>query len=339
MRVLTAILLCACSAPPVAAPRSADQIAIVVAETDVQGARLVAIDERGDRRFDLLEPPDAIVRDTHPAVSPDGRWVVFASTRSKPTHLWIAPLRVGGKPTQLTTGDGEDAHPTWTRDGRAIVFASTRAGGEFRLFEIELESRRITQLTNASGHQVTPTIAATGAIIYTSITPADGGSVTSRIERREPSGEIKALTQGPGDASPSLSPDDRVLAFARPTAHAAGLDGDLFTMPASGGEAAPFVDLPLTDEGGPVWSPDGRYLFATSVLRGAAGNAVFSSVIVVDTSVKPRTARMLKDRAGAVARLTPAITRAPLDTNALAADPEYLPELARIIAAATANSK
>jgi Tol biopolymer transport system component len=339
MRVLIAISLCACSAPPVAAPRTADEIAIVVSETDVQGARLVAIDERGDRRFDLLEPPDAIVRDTHPAVSPDGRWVVFASTRSQSTHLWIAPMRAGGRPTQLTTGAGEDAHPSWTRDGRAIVFASTREGGTFHLFEIELESRRTKQLTDAAGHQVTPSIAASGAIIYTAITPTDGGGVISRIERREPSGEITALTEGPGDSSPSLSPNGRVVAFVRPAVHQAGVDGDLFTMPASGGEAAPLVDVPLTDEGGPVWSPDGRYLFATSVLRGALGNAVFSSVIVVDTSVKPRTARMLKDRAGAVARLTPAITRARLDTNALAAVPEYLPELARIIAAATANTK
>jgi hypothetical protein len=52
-----------------------------------------------------------------------------------------------------------------------------------------------------------------------------------------------------------------------------------------------------------------------------------------------QVARMLKDRSGPVARLTPAITRAPLDQNALAADPEYLPELARIMAAAMANSK
>lgn len=337
MRILVAITICACSAPPPVAPQAApDRIAIVVSETDVQGARLVAIDERGDRRFDLLEPPDAIVRDTHPAVSPDGKWIVFASTRTNPRHLWLAPVARAAVAEQLTSGAGEDDHPTWSRDGKSIVFASTRADGRFHIFSIDVQKREPTQLTSGDGHQVTPAVTADGTVFYTSIQPS-GDAVVSKIEKRSPSGEITAVTTGPGDASPSLSPDGKTLAFVRPVEHAAGPDSDLFI--ATTDDATSLVDLPLTDEGGPVWSPDGRYLFATSVLRGALGNAVFSSVIVIDLHAKPRVARMLKDRSGPVARLTPAITRAPLDQNALATDPEYLPELARIMAAAMANSK
>jgi Tol biopolymer transport system component len=319
----------------VAAPATAtDRIAIVVTETNVQGARLVAIDERGDRRFDLLEPVDAVVRDTHPAVSPDGKWLVFASTRTKPGHLWLAPIARAAIAQQLTAGDGEDDHPTWSRDGRSIVFSSTRADGRFHIFSVDVKARQLQQLTSGDGHQVTPTMTADGTIFYTAIEPS-GDGVVSRIEKRSPSGEITAVTTGPGDTSPSLSPDGKTLAFVRPVQHDAGPDADLFIA----GDDKALIELPLTDEGGPVWSPDGRYLFATSVLRGALGNAVFSSVIVIDLHAKPRVARMLKDRSGPVARLTPAITRAPLDQNALATDPEYLPELARIMAAAMANSK
>jgi Tol biopolymer transport system component len=336
VRVLFLCLIVACSAPhPVAAPATAtDRVAIVVTETNVQGARLVAIDERGDRRFDLLEPVDAVVRDTHPAVSPDGKWLVFASTRTKPSHLWVAPIARAAIAEQLTSGDGEDDHPTWSRDGQSIVFSSTRADGRFHIFRVDVKARRLEQLTSDDGHQVTPTITDDGTIYYTSIKPS-GDGVESRIEKRSPSGEITPVTSGPGDTSPSLSPDGKTLAFVRPVEHAAGPDADLFIA----GEDKALIELPLTDEGGPVWSPDGRYLFATSVLRGALGNAVFSSVIVIDLHAKPRVARMLKDRSGPVARLTPAITRAPLDQNALAADPEYLPELARIMAAAMASSK
>lgn len=335
MRVLLLFLIVACSAPPpVAAPAASDRIAIVVTETNVQGARLVAIDERGDRRFDLLAPVDAVVRDTHPAVSPDGKWLVFASTRTKPSHLWLAPIARAAVAEQLTMGDGEDDHPTWSRDGQSIVFSSTRADGRFHIFALDVKARQLQQLTSGEGHQVTPTITADGTIFYTSITPV-GDGVESRIEKRSPSGEITAVTSGPGDTSPSLSPDGKTLAYVRPVEHDAGPDADLFIA----GHDQALIELPLTDEGGPVWSPDGRYLFATSVLRGALGNAVFSSVIVIDLHAKPRVARMLKDRSGPVARLTPAITRAPLDQNALATDPEYLPELARIMAAAMANSK
>ena len=42
-------------------------------------------------------------------------------------------------------------------------------------------------------------------------------------------------------------------------------------------------------------------------------------------------ARILEDRVGAIVRLTPAVTAAPLDAAALHGDPEYLPELARIM--------
>jgi hypothetical protein len=83
-----------------------------------------------------------------------------------------------------------------------------------------------------------------------------------------------------------------------------------------------------------VWSRDGRFVFATSALRGAAGNVVFSSVIHVDTTETPATARILEDRTGAIERLTPAIACEPLDAAALRADREYLPELARIVARA-----
>jgi hypothetical protein len=127
--------------------------------------------------------------------------------------------------------------------------------------------------------------------------------------------------------------------FARPVVHNGTPDAELWSQPLFADAATLLIDLPLTDESGPVWSPDGRYLFATSVLRGAAGNPVFSSVIVIDTHARPMKARLLKDRVGAIARLTPAVTRVPLDASALAADPEYLPELARIMAAAVAQQQ
>ncbi|MBC7974693.1 MAG: hypothetical protein H7138_06870, partial [Myxococcales bacterium] len=73
-----------------------------------------------------------------------------------------------------------------------------------------------------------------------------------------------------------------------------------------------------------------RFVFATSVLRGADQRLVFTSVNHVDTGETPTVARMLEDRVGAIVRMTPAIA-APLDAAALRRDPEYLPELARIM--------
>jgi Tol biopolymer transport system component len=346
LRFTLIVASCACGSRHVAEPKAPDRIAIVCAERGSQGARLVVLDERGDRQFDLVRPADALVRDTHPVVSPDGKWLVFASSRARPldeTSLWIAPLVAGAEPTRLTTGTAIDSHPVWTRDGRAIVFASTREGGDFDVFRLALANGRPRgepeQLTRGAGHEVTPAIAADGTLVYAAITPRADHQVESHLELREPDGTIKRVTDGPADTSPALSPDDRTIVFARPKEHNGAPDAELWTMPLHATAATQLVDLPLTDESGPVWSPDGRFVFATSVLRGAAGNPVFSSVIVIDTRARPMRARLLQDRVGAIARLTPAITRVPLDASALAADPEYLPELARIMAAVMAQQQ
>lgn len=347
-RAITAavVLATACTGRPAAkAPATADRIAIIAAERGPQGARLVALDEAGDRQFELLEPPaEDLARDSHPVVSPDGRWLVFASSRGRAlaeTSLWIAPLQPNAVPARLTDGVGVESHPVWTADGAAIVFASTRDGGDFDLHQVNVANGRAAgaaqPLTSAPGHEVTPAVARDGTVFYAAITP--GEVVTSHLEARAPDGTIRRVTEGPADASPALSPDERTLAFARPLQHAAGPDGEIWTMPRDGTQATPLVELPLTDESGPVWSPDGRYLLATSVLRGAAGNAVFSSVIVIDTRQHPRVARILDDRVGPIPRLTPAVTKVALDASALASDPEYLPELARIMASAIAKQK
>ena len=335
-------------APPAPAPAAGpDRIALVASERGPRGARLVAIDELGDRRFELVAPVAAgVVRDVNPAISPDGRWLAFASTRGRTldeTSLWLAPLGVEAAPVRLTDGAWIDSHPAWTRDGRALVFASTREGGDFDLWRLPIAGGRAAgppeQLTTAPSHEVTPSVAADGAILYAAVTPKGGAEVESRLEERAPGGAIRALTEGPADTSPALSPDGATIAFARPAVHDGVPHSELWRMPRGGGAATRIVELPLTDESGPVWSLDGRFLLATSVLRGAGGRPLFSSVIHVDLREAPAKARILRDRAGPIARLTPAVAAARLDAAALHGDPEYLPELARIIAGAIANAK
>ncbi len=339
-----------CNARKPASPTAPEPIAIIASERGPHGVRLVAIDERGDRRFELVAQTST-ARDSQPAVSPDGRWVVFASTRDRAldtTSLWIAPLGVETTPVRLTDGTGGaiDAHPAWDPDGRSIVFASTRVGGEFDLWRLAVDPAgkpgALTQLTTAAGHEVTPSVTPDGTIIYaaviaTGVTSTGTREIDSHLEELAPDGTIRRLTAGPGDTSPAVSPDGKTIAFARPAPHNGQLDSELWRVTRGKDDATRIVDLPLTDESGPVWSPDGRYLFATSVLRGASGNVVFSSVVHIDLRETPTHARLLGDHAGPVARLTPAIRARQLDAAALRSDPEYLPELARIMAAEIAK--
>ncbi|MEJ7600298.1 MAG: hypothetical protein WKG01_20480 [Kofleriaceae bacterium] len=356
--VTAACLLAGCAArATVTSAPAAERIAIIASERGPHGVRLVAIDEHGDRRFEVISPVTrGLVRDTNPAISPDGQWMVFASTRDRPasdtagTSLWLAPL--GGveatpatpaTPIRLTTGTWIDSHPVWTPDGGAIVFASTRDGGDFDLWQLALRAGRVVgdavQLTTSIGHEITPAVAPDGAIIYAAVTPTGSREVESHLEERAPDGTVRTLTGGPADTSPAVSPDGTTIVFARPHVRGDAVDGELWQMTRGAELATQLSDTPLTDEGGPVISRDGRFVFATSVLRGAEGNVLFSSVVHVDLREPRRKVRMRGDRAGAIERLTPAIAANQLDARALRGDPEYLPELARIMARAIARAK
>ncbi|HEU0036991.1 MAG TPA: hypothetical protein VFQ53_40550 [Kofleriaceae bacterium] len=321
-------------------------MAIVASEHGPNGVRLVAIDEHGDRQFELIEPATTKVRDQNPAVSPDGRWIVFASSRDRAfdtTSLWIAAVGVEVTPARLTTGDWIDTQPVWTPDGSAIVLASTRDGGDFDLWRLAIRDGRpgsVEQLTHGADHEVTPTIAPDGTILYASVQadPTARG-VRSRLEQRAPDGTIQVLTSGPADTSPAFSPDGRSIVFARPAQHGDSMQTELWKMARGSELATQLVVLPITEESGPVWSRDGRFVFATSLLRGDADRPLFSSIVHVDLREDPPHARMLGERAGPVSRLTPAVSTTRLDVQALRSDPEYLPELARIMAAKIADEQ
>lgn len=341
---LLALAACGSRAPrPPTPPPAEERVAIIASEIAGSGARLVAIDEHGDRQFVAVVEPASPALDTHPAVSPDGRWLVFESTRAQPAgkqSLWIAKVGVEQTAVRLTAGDWYDTHPCWTRDGRAIVFASTREGGDFDLWRLPMSDGRPggapEQLTTDPRQEVTPSVAHDGTIYYSlAERNTRTGAIDSAIMKRAPDGTSTQLALG---TSPALSPDETRLAFTLPTVVAGHANSELWILRLSDGDASELVELPPSDEGGPVWSRDGRFLFATSALRAEQG-AVFSSVIHVDLTERPLRARMLEDRAGGIKRLTPAIVAPALDAAALRSNPEYLPELARIMSEAIERAK
>lgn len=322
---------------------------IVVTERGPGGGRLIAVDETGDRLFEVVAMPDVTIRDTNPAISPDGKWIVFASSRGRQkleeTSLWLAPLGVEVAPTQITSGSSVDTHPAWTRDGAAIVFSSTRAG-TFDLWQVSFEvvagAPKVgepVQLTSAPEQEITPSTAPDGSVAYAALSvvekQGEGGEreaeARSVIRVRGADGAIRDLTEGPADGSPSYSPNGEELAFTRPEPRELSVDADVWAMPAAGGPGRKLLDLPGTDESGPVWARDGRFLFATSLVRGADGRPLFSSVIFFELGVSKPVARVLVDRVGAVARLTPALSEIPLRDGVLRQRPQYLDTLRDVL--------
>ena len=62
--------------------------------------------------------------DRHPRWSPDGKKILFESTRSGSSQLWVISLD-GGEAQQMTTISTGATNGIWSRDGRSIAFVSS----------------------------------------------------------------------------------------------------------------------------------------------------------------------------------------------------------------------
>lgn len=82
--------------------------------------------------------------DIHPAFSPDGKYIAFASNAGvdyRKVHnydIWVMKSD-GSMKTQLTTNGSEDRNPIWAPDGKTIYFISNR-GGAWNIWSLNVKN-------------------------------------------------------------------------------------------------------------------------------------------------------------------------------------------------------
>jgi eukaryotic-like serine/threonine-protein kinase len=103
---------------------------------------LWVMDAGGGARRQLTVDPGV---DRHPAVSPDGRHVFFASNRAGRFNIWRADAD-GANPRQITDGDDEQ-FPSVTPDGAWVVYQGV-ADGVPRLWRVRPDGTDREQLTD-----------------------------------------------------------------------------------------------------------------------------------------------------------------------------------------------
>jgi TolB protein len=100
--------------------------------------------------------PDVTAGHESPRWSPDGKQIVFASTRDDPggsrTDVFVMDAD-GRNVRNLSHHPGENFDPKWTANGRHIVFASLRTGTSL-LYEVDLVSGITQPLTNHKSHDM-----------------------------------------------------------------------------------------------------------------------------------------------------------------------------------------
>ena len=98
--------------------------------TDGSGARLLTLNA-GDNY--------------HPNVSPDGRYVFFASNRTGSFNIWRMNSIDGSSPVQLTT-DGGDFYPYCTPDSKSVIYEH-QSNGLPNLWRVSIDGGQAVQLT------------------------------------------------------------------------------------------------------------------------------------------------------------------------------------------------
>lgn len=179
-----------------------------------------------------------------PAVSPDGRYIAFVSSRDGNAEIYRMSAD-GGEHTRLTAFHMDDTAPSWSPDGRTIAFLSDREGAS-RIFLMAADGtgqRRLTPDTLSSHmHELEPSWSPDGTRIAYVIRDRDGGSTIAVADL-----ETGGLRRIQGDASmPAWSPDGRHIAFVS----AATGDAQIYLARADGS-----LRTQLTREPGPNWLP------------------------------------------------------------------------------------
>jgi Tol biopolymer transport system component len=92
--------------------------------------------------------------DALPSWSPDGKRLVFRSTRDGNKELYVINADSTGL-TRLTSSPGTDTFPSWSPLGDRIVFASDRTG-DFEIYTARPDGSDLKQLTHSPGLDMHP---------------------------------------------------------------------------------------------------------------------------------------------------------------------------------------
>ena len=320
-----------------------DAIILVAAERASQGGRLVRVSSDGARQSALTTlPAGSTTLDRSPVFMPDGLSLVFVSNRERAslseTSLWF--LAAGDEsPRRLTQSEATDRDPRISPDGKWLYFCSNR-DGSFDVYRARLSATgtlgTIERVTNLPEQVLSPSLSPDGSELAYMAVDAEGASSIWRA-RVDGSGQAKQLTPGPQDMTPAWGKDN-TIAFA---SRAVGRDdADLFLIDADGGNRRSLIDAPNTDETGPRWSNDGRYLFAIGMYRSARdGRPLLGSIVFVDMKEKERRLRALHDPSAVESRIGLALVPTPLDARAMRQNAFYEDALQKVLLQSAARNE
>jgi TolB protein len=146
-----------------------------------------------------------------PAFSPDGtKLALVLSGSSGNLDIYVLDLATQGL-TRLTEDAAIDTEPAWSPDGRSLYFTSDRAGGP-QIYRVSSQGgEQPKRLTFGLPYAARPRVSPDG--LQLAMVARDGGGYRIAIQDLA-SGQLRVLSRGSLDESPSFAPNGAQLIYA-----------------------------------------------------------------------------------------------------------------------------
>jgi Tol biopolymer transport system component len=211
--------------------------------------RLTAGRARATTEVRVHRLTDARGLEEFPAISPDGKWIVYVTQTGGKAQIYVR-LMAGGAPLQITRDTSDHLYPRWSPDSASIIYyqptPDDESGGA--LWELPALGGAARRLAASSGGG---DISHDGKqLVFPRFENGRMELVVSARDGTSPK-SLAALETGYQYITPRWSFDDRLIAYQRGTASAF----DIFVVSVDGG-----ASRQLTQHGarleGLAWAPD-----------------------------------------------------------------------------------